>query len=95
MIEDIFRSARSSRRVRSCLLASAFEDLVAYLVKRGYPAQTIRRYVTSRLAPSRQDGARRDVTLVGYVRISAAVGLGDPAQKVPWKTATGLRVDSH
>jgi integrase/recombinase XerD len=47
MIEDVFRSARSTRRLRSCLLAPDFEDLVAYLVKRGYPAQTIRRYVVA------------------------------------------------
>jgi len=47
MIEDVFRSARSARRVRSCLLASAFEDLVAHLTERGYPALTIHRYVVA------------------------------------------------
>jgi hypothetical protein len=47
MIEDVFRSARSARRVRSCLLAPTFEDLIAYLAERGYPAMTIHKYVVA------------------------------------------------
>ena len=47
MIEDVFCSAHSARRVRTCLLAPAFEDLVVCLLERGYPALTIRRYIVA------------------------------------------------
>ncbi len=45
MIEQIFRSGRVVRRVRSRALGPALEDLVEYLLGRGYSKLTIQRYV--------------------------------------------------
>ena len=45
MIEQIFRSGRVVRRLRSRALGPALEDLVEYLLGRGYSKLTIQRYV--------------------------------------------------
>jgi site-specific recombinase XerD len=45
MLEKAFRSKRVVRRLRGSRLGAAFDDLVAYLIERGYTTKTIRLYV--------------------------------------------------
>jgi site-specific recombinase XerD len=56
MIEQLFRSGRVVRRLRGGALGSALEDLVAYLLARGYSRLTVQRYVG---AVEHFDGWRR------------------------------------
>jgi hypothetical protein len=45
MLEKAFRSKRVVQRLRRGKLGAAFDDLVAYLVRRGHPTSTIQLYV--------------------------------------------------